>query len=416
MTSASLDSGIRAPATGRRTFAAFEVVAFRYLWLNSFSFALTQGTQRFAYVWLVLELGGGAGAAGLIAFALGIPVLFVALPAGVLSDRMDRRRLLVVSQVVALVVTALTAVLIWADLVNVGVTFLLAVCLGSTTALGQPVRSAVVPSIIDRERLMNAIVLTTLGMNVSMIIGPALGGGVIALWGLAGAFAFQAGIYALGLLTLIPLRLPPVLGQAARGGREELREAFSFISSHQGIRALFLLLAGSGVFMMGPFAALLPQIARVRLGRSAFGASMLFTAIGAGMMVGSLVLGSLRLTRKGEWFIGALLPGGLLFGAIGLSRSYLLTAALMAVWGFMGGFFMNLNQTLIQSHTPQELMGRVMSIHTLSFMGLAPFGSLLAGGAAGLIGAAEWIVVCGVVLSVMAAFAIVTQPELRRMG
>src|SRR5687767_2459092 len=163
----------------RHPFTILGDPTFRALWLNTIGFILIQSTQRFAYVWLVLELGGSEREAGIAAFAMGIPVLFLSLPAGVLSDRMNRRTLLFWSQSGAIVVSGLTAALILTDRMSIGVAYAMAAAMGTTTAYGQPVRQAVVPSIVPTERLQNAIALVTLGMNTSFMLGPAIGGAMI---------------------------------------------------------------------------------------------------------------------------------------------------------------------------------------------------------------------------------------------
>ena len=411
------------PAAGRaatlQTFEAFKLVPFRWFWAHIASTALIQGIQRFAFVWLVLEIGGSSGAAGVVSFAIGIPVFFFSLPAGVLADRVDRRILLFGSQGAAILITAATAIIIATGNATLGVTYALALAVGATQAFGQPVRQAILPSLVDRERLMNAIVLQTLGMNVMMIIGPALGGGIITLAGIEGVFALQAALFAFGLLVLLPLRIPAVLAREGPPRRpiEDLREGFRFVVGERNIRLLIFLLMVSGIFMMGPSAALIPQVAKTELGVDAFGASMLFAFTGVGTLCTSLVLASWPgMKNKGAWFVGTVTVGGLGIAAIGTSQWYPLTAAIMLIWGMGGGFFINLNQTLIQTNTPSALMGRVMSVHTLGFLGFAPLGALLAGGMAALLGAPMWMLISGLTLSAIALSVGLTQPGLRRMG
>lgn len=417
----SVVAGQQAAPAGRlprlATLEAFRSAPFRYLWANTFTFFMVMGIQRFAFVWLVLDLTSGPEAAGIVTFALGIPVLFVALPAGVLSDRVNRRNLLMASQGVATTVMLVTAGLIWADLMTVPLAVLMALLAGSATAVTQPVRTAIVPTLVERDRLMNAIVLTTLGMNVSMIIGPAIGGASIRLWGLAGSFVVQGAILALGWLMLVPLRVPNLArGTAGTKPMQDLRDGLRFVVGERRIFLLIVLLVISGMLMMGPSSALIPQIAKEELGKDALAASLLFAFVGVGMMATSLLLASLtEMRNKGGWFVASLVLGGTVFAGIGLSPVYALTAVLMVIWGMGGGFFMNLNQTLIQGNTPHELMGRVMSIHTLGFMGLTPMGALLAGGMASLVGAPEWVAISGLTLTLVSAFILVTQPALRHM-
>jgi predicted MFS family arabinose efflux permease len=273
-----------------------------------------------------------------------------------------------------------------------------------------------VPSIVPANRLQNAIALVTLGMNTSFMVGPAVGGAMIAAWGIGTAFALQTAVYAVALIPLIGLRLPAVVKRAERHLWHEIREGLSFIKRSRGITVLVGMLMVFGLLMIGPFQALLPVLARDRLGRGALGTGMLFAAMGTGMLVTSLVLASVRdLKRKGLIFTINYIAGGLGFAAIGLSTSYLLTLAILFVWGMGGGLFINLNQTLIQSNTPHELMGRVMSVHTLSFIGVGPIGALLAGAGAEAFGPATWVFGCGIFIAATAVFVLLTQPSIRRL-
>jgi len=400
------------------TFSAFKSRPFTYLWINTFSFGLVQATQRFAFVWLVLELGRGSGAAGLVSFALGIPVLFMTIPAGVLADRMDRRTLVLVSQLAAVVVTLAAAVVVFVGAMTTAFALVLALGVGATVAVGLPVRNAIVPTVVERGRLMNAIVMMSMGMNVSQIIGPAFGGLAIAIWGIGGAFVAQGVVLLIGTAALIPLTVPRARAASEnRAPIDDLREGLHFVWNHRGIRTLIVLLFGSSMFMMGPFAALLPQIAKEELGKEAFTASLLFAFMGAGMLISSLALASMPgLRNKGGWFLGSMILGGSMLAGIGLSPWYPLTATLMFVGGLSGGFFMNLNQTLVQANTPHEMMGRVVSIHTLGFQGIGPFGALLAGVLAIVLTAPIWMAISGAIVAALALVTLLTQPALRQLS
>ncbi len=418
---------VRQPGAGLnlQTFAAFGLRDFRLLWLNNFSYALVQGILRFAFPWLVIEtLLERNFFLGAVSFALGVPVLFLALPVGVLSDRWDRRMLLFVSQFLVMAACVLTAALIWVDVMDVNMALLMALFAGVGIAIGQPVRQALIPAVVPSHRLMNAITLNSLGQNVSQIGGPALGGAAIAIWGIGGSFALQAALVGLGAFFILPLRIPRHARAAEEPGRSALRvmlsdtrEGLRFIAfEHQQIRALFILLLASALVIMGPWMTLLPKIGQSQLGQDAFWASMLFAFMGIGTIVASLILASIpRLRNAGGWFNVTLIIGGSLAVGIGLSESYALTALFMVLSGFNAGFFMNLNLTLIQSHTPGPVMGRVMAVYTLILMGGAPFGGLLAGVGAEWLGAGGWFALCGGAVAAVAAVFLATQPNLRRM-
>ncbi|MFN0096032.1 MAG: MFS transporter [Dehalococcoidia bacterium] len=404
------------PAFGRETFSAFQSRPFRYLWLSTFSYNLNQGMQRFAFVWLALRLSTDSGAAGAVAFALGIPVFFLSIPCGILADRFDRRALLFASQAIASVVTLAVAVLLWTDAASLWAVMALAAGVGATVALGQPVRTAVLPTVVDRSRLMNGIILMSMGQNTAQIIGPALGGAAIAIFGIGAAFAVQSAIYAVGLVALIPLRLPATASNQARNVARELREGFGFIRREPGVRVLIVLVVASSLIVIGPVTALVPKIAKEELRTGALGASLLFAGQGVASLATSMLLAARsNMQRRGRLFLFGLMGGGLVFIGIGLSPAYWLTAALMACFGVTGALYMNLNQALIQSHTPPELMGRVMGIHTLGFMGLGPMGALVAGPSADVIGAPATVAIAGSLTFLLALGTFVVQPVLRRM-
>ena len=409
-----------------QTFAAFELRDFRLLWANNFSYALVQGIERFAFVWLVIEtLQARDFYLGLVSFALGIPVFFLALPAGVLSDRWDRRRLLFISQAIVLIAALLTAILIWMDLMTLRVALVMALFVGTGVAVGQPVRQALIPAVVPPNRLMNAITLNGAGQTISQMLGPALGGAVIAIWGIGGNFALQALLMGVGVIFIIPLRIPargpsPALavdGRSTLGGIvSEIIDGFRFVIREPNIRVLFLLLLLSSLVIAGPWVTLLPKVAQVQLGANAFWASMLFTYMGVGLTISSLILASIpRLNNAGGWFTCALMTSSALAVIIGFSHSYLLTAALMLMTGLSAAFFMNLNLTLIQSHTPGPVMGRVMAIFTLVMMGATPVGGLLGGIGAEWLGAGGFFSLCGGASVALGAVFLLTQPGLRRM-
>jgi MFS family permease len=284
--------------------------------------------------------------------------------------------------------------------------------------MGTPVRTAVLPQVVERDKLMNAIVMSTIGQNVMMLAGPLIGGAAIALWGIEAGFAVQAIAYAIGLLALFPLRMPRLAATvAARHPLKELREGFDFVLGHAEIRALVWMLAASGLLMLGPVFALIPPIVRDEMGKGAFAASMLFGIMAVGMLATSLVLATIgNFGSKGAWFIVNLALGGIDVALMGIVDSFALLAVLMFVWGMGGGIFMNLNRTLIQSHTPDAVMGRVMSIQSLGMVGFSPLGGLLAAAAAGAIGATAFMIVAGAALTAVSLATFVTQPRLRAMS
>jgi len=311
------------------------------LWINTLGFVLVQSTQRFAYVWLVLDLGAKSDVSGLLLFVMGVPALFISLPVGVFSDRINRRRLLFISQIGAFVTTLCTALYITTGHITIASSIISAAVLGVFIAIGQPVRTAAVSTLVPTQHLMNAIIVSTVASNLALILGPAAAGPAISRWGIEGAFWVQAALYGVGLVVLFPLRLPiSVPSGQDRHLMNEITAGARFIWTSKNIRILFILLTGSVVFMMAPWMVLGPQFVREQVGATGGQATFLYALLGVGQFCTSMWLlrNSYRIKQKVLW-----------------------------------------NQSMIQRNTPPEVMGRVMSVHSLLMVGLAPMASLAVG-------------------------------------
>lgn len=391
---------------------------FWLLWANAVSVSMVMSADRFTFEWLVGEtLDASDSASGLVLFAMGAPVVCFVLMAGAMADRHDRKRILLLTQLGGALVLALSALAVWSDVIDVPLTMLLAFLFGTVMAFGQPVRSSLLPSIVPREQLMHAIVVMTIGMNVAMIGGPLLAGWLIELSGVGLAFAVQAGFFVVGVLLVRRLHVPalPPIDRSVKM-RTEVMDGLRFSWSHRRLRALFALLAVGGGLMFGAAVALLPKIARDEFGRSADDSGLLFALMGAGMITTSIALIRYRhrMTRRGLIFMG-----GMIFGTSnqivqGFVPSFAWLAVLLFLWGASGGFYLNINQTLIQELTPQEKMGRVMSLTVLTQGGLVPMGALAASALAEAIGPQPAMSVFGVVSLACVLVTLTVAKELRQ--
>lgn len=396
--------------------------AFVLLWLNAVSYQLIGAADRFTFVWLVDEtLDAAPWASGFVVFMLGIPVVLFVLVAGALADRGDRRRQLLASQFAGMVVMATTAVLVGSGVINVALAAVMAFCFGVAFAFAQPVRMSLVPILVGRERLQRAVVLMTIGSNLATIVGPVLVGGVISRAGVAWALALQSALFAVGFALAWPLQIPPrdpglpvPPPISRRRLLAEVREGLSFVWSDARLRWLFFILGIGGAVMTGSAYLLLPKIAADEFGRSADDAALLFAVMGASMVVTSLLLlRGLRVRRRGLVFMGAALVATIVQIGQGLAPSYGWLAVALLAWGFCGGLFINLNLVLIQEITPNERLGRVVSMQQLSTFGLTPIGALVAGVVASAIGSRETLVVFGAVGVGLVLLALVRAHELR---
>lgn len=392
---------------------------FRLLWTNSFLFVLVQSTQRFAFVWLALELGARSNISGVILFVMGIPALLISLPVGVMSDHLNRRTLLLTSQIGALTMTIAIAALVTSGGMTISWAIVGSFFAGIFVALGTPVRAAVIPTLVPNDKLVGAIAVNTIGMNIGLIIGPATAGPVIRIWGIQGAFWLQAVLYAVGLLALINLELPPSSNPTRRSLKHEIFEGIKFIHRHQAVRSFFVLLSASTIFMMAPWIVLGPQLAREEAGATGSQTTLMFALLGVGQFVTSMFIMRFNqlLVRKGLWFMLGLCWGSGVQMFLGQSNSIITMSLFLFMWGVGGGFYMNLNQTLIQNNTPREVMGRVMAIHSLLMSGLAPTGALLVGVIARYVDSAPLTFsACGLLMMASTLYFLVFKPHLRPMA
>lgn len=392
---------------------------FRLLWTNSFLFILVQSTQRFAFVWLALDLGARSDISGVILFVMGIPALLISLPVGVMSDRMDRRLLLMGSQIGALVITVVIAALVTTGHITIAWAIIGSFSAGIFIALGSPVRTAMVPTLVPKDKLVGAIAVSTIGSNIGLIIGPATAGPVIKVWGIQGAFWLQAVLYAIGLVVLIPLQIPEVPDSPRRKMKDEIFEGLKFINGHEAVRSFYVLLSSSTLFMMAPWIVLGPQIAREQAGASGSQTTALFALLGVGQFVTSMAIMRFnhKMIRKGMWFMCGLCWGSSVQIFLGQSRSIPVMGLFLFLWGIGGGLYMNLNQTLIQNNTPPHVMGRVMAIHSLLMSGLAPAGALLVGFVARRIDSAPIVFsTCGLLMLFSAGYFLIFKGHLRPMS
>lgn len=397
-----------ATATARPIREVLASRDFRRYWFAQFLAALGNGALRFVFVWLALDLSDSAAAPGLLGMALGLPGLVLMIPAGVWSDRLDRRRMIVNTEVAAAAVLAVAAALTWLDAMSIPLAALFAVALGGILAVASPALQALVPSLVPPDRLMTGVALQGMGQNAALLFGAVAGGGAIAVAGVGGAFALLGVLQAVAAVAMARVRLAAREQQPRRGMRGDVGEGLRFALGHEPLRSLLGigLLAG---FTWGIVSILLPEVAKDDLGAGALETSLLFSALGVGLFGTSMVVASRhRIRRPGLLIacsISTLLGGGVL--VMGLSRSYLLTFVVMLAWGVGGGTSMTLQRGLLQQHTPDPLMGRVMGLSGLAMIGSFPLAAGVASMMSSAMGPADALVAVGIgaiVISVVLAW------------
>lgn len=343
--------------------------------------------QSVAQGWLVLTLTDSAFLLGLVGAIGSLPILFLALPGGVAADRFDKRRLLIATQSTAMVLALTLAALTHFQLVRIWQVVVLAAVSGSVFAFDAPSRQAFTIELVGKDDLLNAIALNSAIFNAARILGPALAGVLIGFIGMAGCF-FINGLSFLAVIAGLWLikREKPKANPRSSAWRE-MREGLLYAWSRPIIRLLVTIVAVFSIFGM-PYTMLMPIFARDILGVGARGLGFLMTANGVGALAGALGLATLGKSQaRGRLVLAAGIVFSLALAAFSLSRSFFLSLVLLPLVGWAMVSQTATINTLLQTAVPDGLRGRVMSLFTFVFMGMMPFGSLLAGAAAQRFGA-----------------------------
>jgi MFS family permease len=350
--------------------------------------------QNIAQSWLVYRLTGSSFLLGSIGFASQIPVFLLAFVGGSVADRYNRHRIIVGAQVASMLLALILSVLTLTHTVRIWHIFVLSALLGVVNAFDMPARQAFVVELVEKEDLMNAIALNSSTFNGARILGPSVAGILIAGIGEGWCF-FANGISYIAVIAGLLLMKMEAREETPRrqSALSSVLEGFQFVHRAKPIRALLLLLGLVGLFAM-PYSVLMPIFADKILHGGPKGLGILMGATGLGALAGSVFMAAKSDTRglgKMVAFACAGFASGLILFSV--SRTFWLSALFLLPVGFSLMVQMACTNTLIQIMVPDGLRGRVMSTHIWMFLGMAPFGSLLAGAIAGHVGAPATILV-----------------------
>ena len=370
---------------------------------------------RIATSWLVYRLTGSALLLGIVGFCGQIPTLLLAPLAGVLVDRWDRHRILVWTQVLSALQSLALAVLALSHTITVEWILGLQLLQGCINAFDTPARqSFVVQMVENRADLPNAIALNSTMVNGSRIIGPSIGGAIIAVAGEGWCFLIDAISYIAVIASLLAMRVDRSARPTTHGSMlEELRVGYRYVVGFAPVRSALLILALVSTMGM-PYTVLMPVIASTVLHGGAHTLGFLMTASGLGAVVGALYLASRRsVLGLGRVMVIATLSFGVGLVAFSLSRTTWLALLVLPFVGAGMMVEMASTNTILQTIVTEELRGRVMSFYTMAFLGTAPLGSLLAGVVASKIGAPPTILLGGVACAAASLWLASRLPALR---
>jgi MFS family permease len=352
---------------------------FRLFWGGNFLSNIGTWMQNVAQGWLVLLLTNSAFWLGVVGFAGSIPFLVFTLFGGVIADRANKRKLLIVTQIAMMILAFLLAGLAWFKVITVWEVAAIAFLNGVAMSMNAPSYQALVPRLVKREDLTNAIALNSAQFNMSRIAGPSLGGYAMALFGVAGNFFLNGLSFLAVLWALVRIEYPADPPAKRESVWESLRGGFRYLHSERQMLVLVWMIVV--VSLLGiPFLTFIPYFAKVQLNVGESGLGWLMACSGLGAVLGAMTVASLQVLRHRGRLVT--ICGVLFFLAIiGIcySHSFVLSECLAFCEGFNGILMISCFNVTIQHLSSDEMRGRIMSIYATAFLGLPPLGALLAG-------------------------------------
>lgn len=403
-------------AQGRlQVLRAFRHRNYRVYWFGFLASIIGWQVQYVALGWLVLERTGSPLNLGFVSGSQAAATIGFSLLGGVIADRVDRRRLLVITQIGAMGCSLTLATLVLTDAVQMWHILTVAFIFGSFQAFDQPTRSALLPHLISRDDMMNAVALTSAVWQSSRIIGPTVAGIVIALVGVAACFYMTAAGFFLMVVAVISLKLS--ITPAPPSGKSmlaDLTEGLGYIRQ----RSLFMALIGMSFFnaVFGlSYVVLMPVFARDVYGLGPQGLGLLLSASGIGALVGTMIVASLGdFPRKGLLIVGGAVVFGTLLITFSMSPFYQLSMAILVLSGVSTSLYMTSTNTLLQLRLDDQYRGRVMGVYGLTWS-LMPLGGVQAGAIASVWSAPTAVAIGGTAVILCAIFVGLTQRDLRAL-
>ena len=335
--------------------------------------------QSVAQAWLVYSLTHSSLLLGSVGFAGQFPVFLAAPLGGIVADRYNRQRVVIGTQVASMLLALVLALLTLSNKITVTEIFCLAALLGVVNAFDIPGRQSFLVEMVGKDDLINAIALNSSMFNGARIIGPAIAGLLVAKIGEGWCFFANAVSYIAVILGLFMMRVPSREERPQGSPIAHVIEGFRFVQKTAPIRAILLLLGLVSLVAM-PYTVLMPIFADKILHGGARGLGILMGATGVGALFGALTLATRTgVYGLGRWITFSCAGFGITLVAFALSRNFWLSTAVLVPVGFCMMLQMSSSNTLIQAMVPDHLRGRVMSVYSMMFMGMAPFGALTGG-------------------------------------
>ena len=405
----------------RQSFVALQHRNYRLLWIGlfvSFSGSMMQNAALLWHVSLLVPPDRKGLALGLVGLVRVVPIMVFSMISGVVADAWDRRKLMLFTQIAATIVAGVLALLTFRGLTQVWPIYVLAALGSAVGAFDLPARGALVPTLVPREHLPNAISLNTIMFQTASVVGPSLGGVLIASTGVGWVYVANAVSFFFVIVALLMMRDVPAHPTSAGGARDEVSlhaamEGLRFVFRSPLIRSTMLLDFFATFFSSAT--ALLPIFAQDVLQVGARGYGWLYAAPAVGAMATSAVLVSIsdRIERRGETLLWAVAGYGLATVVFGFSRSFWLTFACLMLTGATDTVSMVIRNIVRQLETPDRLRGRMMGVNMVFFMGGPQLGELEAGAVANWLGAPFSVISGGIGCLIATGWVAAATPALR---
>ncbi|HUP63492.1 MAG TPA: MFS transporter [Thermoanaerobaculia bacterium] len=396
-----------------RTFSALRYRDFRLLWVGALTSTTGTWMQMVAQGWVVLQMTDSAFLLGVDGFLATGPMLIFSLFGGVVADRVSRKKIMIFSQYLQMGFAFILALLIYFGQVQVWHIFVLSFLTGSAQSFSGPAYISLLPLLVKRRDVSNAVAMNSMQFNLARVVGPILAGLTMAAWGAAACFFLNGLSFLAVILSLLMIRTPPVApAEQQRGMIEEMKAGFEFVMKRRTL-LLLTFLAFAGTFLGMPIVTFMPVVAREIFSLGASGYATMLAVYGVGSVMGALlVAATAHQARKGRLALLFQLAFACLLIAFGVSRSL----PFSLVVGFFAGAsivaVIALYSSLVQLTTTDAMRGRVMSIFMLAFRGGMPLGNLLAGFMAERWSISFALAVNGAVLALVALWFVLRRTDL----
>ena len=390
---------------------------FRSFWIGQTLSLVGSWMQSMAIGWFALELSNSAFIVGVVVASGSLPILAFSLHAGVLVDRSDKIRLVKIAQTLLLLEAVVLWWLTWTGHINVGALIALSLFGGAVASVEIPARQALMIDLVGRDDLRDAIALNSSGFNLARIVGPAVGAVIIANAGMAWCFAANAISYLTVLIGLSRVRLPPWQEPRMPGAPlQQIREGLSYALRDRPVRAILELVTVFSVLGV-PYIALMPVLARDRLGLGAGGYGVMLSILGIGGLTGALALAAAGLhIRRGPLVVRTATTYATLLLILSFVRQPMIAYPLLLATGFLMIVNNAMANGMLQTMVPDEYRGRLMSIYSMIVVGLPQvLGAFSAGAVAGLIGVQWAIGIAALAMLVFAWWLFRKYPELKQL-